>query len=162
MSEEIVSASSRKLGILLSAGIIVYALVSGAGVLWKTVTNPRTDDAEVFANFIGIAPVVNGPITNLHIVDNQLIKEGEPLFEIDDRPYRYALAQAESDLESLDGQIENQRRTIASLHSSVEVAKSLASSSEAGVNRASASVDQAKADVSNAKAAIEKADAEYS
>jgi membrane fusion protein, multidrug efflux system len=107
MSEEIAGASSRKLGIPLSAGIIVYALLSGAGVLWKTVTNPRTDDAEVFANFIGIAPVVNGPITNLHIVDNQFIKEGELLFEIDDRPYRYALAQAESMTANIPGSSDN-------------------------------------------------------
>jgi len=131
-------------------------------VLWKTVVNPRTDDAEIFANFIGIAPVVNGPITKLDIVDNQLIKEGNTLFEIDDRPYRYALAQAQSEFESLKGQIENQRRTIASLNSGVDVAKSVAVRSEAGVNRASASVEQAKADVSNAKATVDKADSELS
>jgi multidrug efflux system membrane fusion protein len=129
-------------------------------VLWRTVANPRTDDAEIFANFIGIAPVVNGPITNLPIADNQLIKEGDTLFEIDDRPYRYVLAQAGSELRSLGGQIENQRRTIASLNSGVDVAKSAAMSSEAGLNRASASVDEAKAAVSDAEAAVDKADAE--
>ena len=161
MADKIVSTRNEGLGILLSAGIIVCALFSGACVLWKTVANPRTDDAEIFANFIGIAPVVSGPISNLHIADNQFIKEGEPLFEIDDRPYRYALAQAESDLVSLNGQIENQRRTIASLNSGVEVARSAALSSEAGVTRASASVGQANAEVSNAKAAVDKADAEY-
>ena len=160
MTEEI-AARNGKLGMLCSVGIIAFALVSGTCVLWKTVTNPRTDDAEIFANFIGISPVVNGPITTLRITDNQFIKEGDTLFEIDDRPYRYALAQAESDLESLNGQIENQRRTIASLNSGVDVAKSVALSSEAGVNRAAASVDQANADVSNAKASIDKADAEY-
>ena len=151
---------SRKLSIPLSASIVLFALLSGACVLWQTVANPRTDDAEIFANFIGIAPVVSGPVTNLHIVDNQFIKEGEVLFEIDDRPYRFALAQAESDLESLNGQIENQRRAIASLNSGVEVARSAASSSEAGLNRALASVEQARSDVANARAAVDKADAE--
>jgi len=149
-----------RLGVLCSAGIIAYTLCSGVYVLSKTVTDPRTDDAEIFANYIGIAPVVNGPITNLNIADNQLIKEGETLFEIDDRPYQYALAQAESELESLNGQIENQRRTIASLNNGVDVAKSASLSSEAGLNRASAAEDEAKAAVSNAKAAVDKADAE--
>lgn len=149
-----------KFGVLCSVGVIAYTLCSGMCVLWRTVANPRTDDAEIFANFIGIAPVVNGPITNLQIADNQLINEGDVLFEIDDRPYRYALAQAESELESLNGQVENQRRTIASLNSGVDVAKSAAMSSEAGLSRASATVDQAKADVANAKAAVDKADAE--
>src|SRR5215468_8566904 len=160
MAEEIAGPANRRLSVLCSAAIIAYTFCSGMCVLWKTVVNPRTDDAEIFANFIGIAPVVNGPITKLHIADNQLIKEGDTLFEIDDRPYRYALAQAKSDSESLNGQIENQRRTIASLNSGVDVAKSAAMNSEAGLNRASASVEQAKADVSNAKAAVDKADSE--
>ena len=160
MPDEITAPRIRRLSVLCSATILAYAFCSGMCVLWKTVVNPRTDDAEIFANFIGIAPVVNGPITKLDIVDNQLIKEGNTLFEIDDRPYRYALAQAQSEFESLKGQIENQRRTIASLNSGVDVAKSVAVSSEAGVNRASASVEQAKADVSNAKATVDKADSE--
>jgi membrane fusion protein, multidrug efflux system len=160
MTDETINTSGGIWGTLLSAGIILYTLASGCCVLWKTAVDPRTDDAEIFANFIGIAPVVNGPITNLHVVDNQPIREGELLFEIDERPYRYALEQAKSDLGSLNGQIGNQRRTIASLVSGVDVAKSFALNSEAGVNRASASVDQAKADVANAKAAVIKADAE--
>lgn len=160
MSKETAGSRGRQAGILLSAVIISYALLSGGLVLWKTVVDPRTDDAEIFANFIGIAPVVNGPITHLRVADNQLIKEGEPLLEIDDRPYVYALAQAKSELESLNGQVVNQRRIIASLVNGVDVAKSVAVSSEAGLHRASAAVDQAKADVANAKAAVEKADAE--
>lgn len=160
MADEIAGPATRRLSVLCSAAIIAYTFCSGMSVLWKTIINPRTDDAEIFANFIGIAPVVNGPITKLHIADNQLIKEGDTLFEIDERPYRYALAQAQSDFESLNGQIVNQRRTIASLNSGVDVAKSVAVSSEAGLNRASASVDEAKADVSNARAAVDKADSE--
>jgi membrane fusion protein, multidrug efflux system len=149
-----------KPSVLFSAAIVLWALISGGVVLHKTVVDPRTDDAEVFANFIGIAPVLNGPITRLHVVDNQFIRAGEPLFEIDDRPYEYALAQAESDLDSLHGQIINQRRTIASLVSGIDVAKSVNLSSEAGLNRAAATVEQAKADVSNATAAVERSDAE--
>ena len=149
-----------KAGVLFSTGIVLCALISGGVVLHKTVVDPRTDDAELFANFIGIAPVINGPVTRLHVVDNQFIRQGEPLFEIDERPYAYALTQAESDLDSLHGQIGNQRRTIASLVNGVDVAKSVNLSSEAGLNRASAAVEQAKADVSNAKAAIERSDAE--
>ena len=160
MSNETSNNGGGKASTLFSAGVVLYALMSGGVVLHKTVVDPRTDDAELFANFIGIAPVVNGPITRLHVVDNQFIREGEPLFEIDERPYAYALAQAESELESLHGQIGNQRRTIASLVNGVDVAKSLNLSSEAGLNRAAAAVEQAKADVANAKAAVERSDAE--
>jgi multidrug efflux system membrane fusion protein len=160
MPNETLNTGGSKASALFSAGIVLYALISGSIVLHKTVIDPRTDDAELFANFIGIAPVVNGPITRLHVADNQLIREGEPLFEIDDRPYAYALAQAESELDSLHGQIGNQRRTIASLVNGIDVAKSINLSSEAALNRAAAAVEQAKADVSNAKAAVDRSDAE--
>ena len=80
---------------------------------------PRTDDAEIFANFIGIAPQVDGPITQLAVQDNDFIKQGELLFQIDPRPYEYALQKAKSDLDTLEGQITDERRTIASQVSAV-------------------------------------------
>jgi membrane fusion protein, multidrug efflux system len=137
-------------------------MVTGICVVWRVTTNPRTDDAEVFANYIGIAPVVNGPILHLHVVDNQFVKHGEPLFEIDRRPYAYALAQAKSDLKSLQGQIGDEGRLIAARVSAVDVAKAETQSSEASLTRAAAGIDQARADVRNATAAVERADAELS
>lgn len=160
MPSDPVSSDERRRSVLCSLCIVVYALISGGLVLHKVVIDPRTDDAEIFANFIGIAPVVSGPVTHLRVADNELIREGQPLLEIDDRPYAYALTQAESDLDSLHGQIENQRRTIASLANGVDVARSVNLSSAASLNRAGAAIDQARADVSNAKAAVERSDAE--
>jgi membrane fusion protein, multidrug efflux system len=80
MPNETSKNGGGKASAFFSAGVVLYALISGGVVLHKTVVDPRTDDAELFANFIGIAPVVNGPITRLHVVDNQFIHEGEPLF----------------------------------------------------------------------------------
>jgi multidrug efflux system membrane fusion protein len=90
------------------------------------------------------------------------VKEGDPLFAIDDRPYAYALARAKSDQVALEGQIGDERRIIAGKVSGVDVAKAGALSSEASLNRSAASIEQAKADVANAKAAEERADAELS
>src|ERR1700679_847624 len=95
-------------GKFLSAGVIAYAAVTGICVLWSVTSNPRTDDAEIFANYIGIAPVVSGPILRRDLVDNEFLKQGEPLFEIDQRPYEYALAGAKSDLKALQGQIDDE------------------------------------------------------
>jgi multidrug efflux system membrane fusion protein len=150
----------RRLGRAISFTIIVCALVTGMLVLRQATANPRTDDAEVFANYIGIAPLVNGPITRLHVADNQFVKQGDPLFEIDDRPYAYALAHAISDQRALQGEIHDQGRIIAGKMSGVDVARASALSSEASLGHAAAAVEQAKADVANAKAAIERADAE--
>jgi multidrug efflux system membrane fusion protein len=144
----------------ISSAIILCAAVSALLALRQYEVDPRTDDAEVFANFIGIAPLVSGPITKLNVVDNQLVKQGESLFEIDDRPYAYALARAKSDAQALGGEIGDQRRIIAGKVSGVDVAKAAAQSSEASLNRAAAAINQAKADVTNAQASVERADAE--
>lgn len=144
----------------ISIAIIVCTAIAALLALRRYEVDPRTDDAEVFANFIGIAPLVSGPITKLNVVDNQLVKQGEPLFEIDDRPYAYALAHAKSDAQVLTGEIGDERRIIAGKVSGVNVAKAAALSSEASLNRAAAAIDQAKADVANAKASVERADAE--
>jgi multidrug efflux system membrane fusion protein len=151
---------NQRLSRAISSAIILCAAVSALMALRQYEVDPRTDDAEVFANFIGIAPLVSGPITKLNVVDNQLVKQGEPLFEIDRRPYAYALARAKSDAQTLGGEIGDERRIIAGKVSGVDVAKAAALSSEASLNRAAAAIEQAKADVANAQAAVERADAE--
>ena len=81
-------------GSIVSACIVIGALVSAGLVLGEVVLYPRTDDAEVTANFIGIAPVVEGPVVQLPIHDNDFVKKGDLLYKIDDRPYLYALQSA--------------------------------------------------------------------
>jgi multidrug efflux system membrane fusion protein len=147
-------------GRAISIGIMVCTALVALLVVHRVNANPRTDDAEVFANFIGMAPVVNGPVTRLYVSDNQLVKAGEPLFEIDARPYAYALAHARSDQSTLEGQIGDERRIIAGKASAVDVAKSNVLGAEAGVARAGAAVEQGKADVAAAKAAVERSNAE--
>jgi membrane fusion protein, multidrug efflux system len=157
--------TQNKHGILryiVSGGILLVTAITGLLVLRQINDNPRTDDAEIFANYIGIAPVVSGPITHLYVADNQSVKAGEPLLEIDPRPYAYALAHAKSEKASLEGEIDDQRRIIASKASAVDVAKAGAASAEAALHHANAAIAQAKAEVGNAKAALDRAIAEQS
>jgi membrane fusion protein, multidrug efflux system len=151
---------NRMLGRVISIAAMACAGVSCLLVLRQVEINPRTDDAEIFANYIGMAPVVNGPITRLYVADNQLVKQGDPLLEIDERPYAYALAHAKSDQETLQGEIGDERRIIAGKVSGVDVAKASTLSAEASLARAAASIEQAKADVASSKAAVDRADAE--
>jgi multidrug efflux system membrane fusion protein len=139
-------------------GAIVLALI----VIYHANHYPRTDDCEVFANFIGIAPQVEGPLVHLNVHDNQFVKKGDLLFEIDDRPYRYALVKAISEQATLEGQISDESRRIAALVSAVSVAEANIHSTEADVNRWAAAVDQARADVANAEEAVGRARAEWS
>ena len=114
MPENDVALQRKRLGKIVSVVIIAAALITGLAVVYETNEYPRTDDAELFANFIGIAPQVDGPITQFAVQDNAFIKQGDLLFQIDPRPYEYALQKAQSESQTLEGQIVDQRRTIAS------------------------------------------------
>src|SRR5689334_18259918 len=152
----------KHLGRLISIGIVIAAAILGLVVLYQTSYYPRTDDASVFANFIGIAPQVDGPLVRLCVRDNQFVKKGELLYEIDRRPYEYALERTISDRAALEGQISDEARKIAALVSAVSVARANIQSSEASVSQQEAAVEQARADVANAEQGVQRARAEWS
>ena len=147
----------RVLSVLIMAGAIVLGLV----VVHHADYYPRTDDSEILANFIGIAPQVEGPLIRLNVHDNQFVKKGDLLFEIDDRPYRYIVEKAISDQATLEGEISDERRKIAALVSAVSVSEANIRSTEADVSRSAAAVDQAKADVAAAEQAVSRSKAEW-
>jgi multidrug efflux system membrane fusion protein len=161
MSFETGSRPLRVLNRRITVAIAVAAVLLGLVALYRTNHYPRTDDAEVFANFIGIAPQVDGPIVRLNVRDNQFVKKGDLLFEIDERPYQYALERAVSEQAALEGQITDEQRRIAALVSAVSVSQAGIHSSQADVNRWAATVDQARADVSNAEEGVNRAKAEW-
>src|SRR5271157_2924468 len=116
-----ISAQKKRNGRLISLGVIAYTVVIGGVALHKANSSPRTDDAGVFANFIGISSQVDGPITKLYVKDNQFVKKGDLLLEIDARPYAYELEHAQSERDALEGQIADASRTIAAQTSGVAV-----------------------------------------
>jgi multidrug efflux system membrane fusion protein len=161
MRSEAFSKSRELAGRWISVGIMAAALVIGLIVLYKSTHHPRTDDATVFANYIGIAPQVEGPLVHLNVSDNQLVEKGELLFKIDDRPYHYALETALSEQAALEGEIADEGRRIAALKSAVAVSEANIHSAEADITRYEAAVDQAQADVANAEQGISRAEAEW-
>ena len=92
--------------------------------------------------------------------DNQFVKQGGLLFEIDPRPYEYALEKARSDLSTLEGQIVDESRTIASQQSAVGAAQANTQSAAANVDHAASAVNEAEANVAASKAELDRAQAE--
>ena len=152
----------KRIGGALSASIVLGAVILGLMVIYHANNYPRTDDSEILANFIGIAPQVEGPIVRLHVRDNQFVEQGDLLFEIDDRPYRYALQRTLSEQAALEGRISDERRRIAALVSAVSVSQANIRGTEADVTRWAAAVDQARAEVANAEQGVTRAQAEWS
>ena len=88
----------RTLGILISVASFVSVAVLAWLVDQNIAKNPRTEDAQVRANVIGVATQVGGTITAIHVKDNQLVHKGDLLFEIDSRPYAAEAEKAKAQL----------------------------------------------------------------
>jgi multidrug resistance efflux pump len=87
-------------GAIVLGGIASVIVVTRVGYL-----QPRTDDATVRANVVGIAPQVSGPISQLNVHDNEQVQTGDILFTIDSRPFELAVQQARARLELAESQV---------------------------------------------------------
>jgi multidrug efflux system membrane fusion protein len=159
MDQETQSLKRKRLGRLILLGVVVGATLTLLLVIFEVDRNPRTDDANVWANYIEIAPEVSGRLVRLPVKDNAFVKKDDLLFVIDPRPYEYALQQALADQELLEQQIIDERRRIAAQNSAVEAASAAVHVSKTGIQTASSSIDLAKAAVSRAQAAKAAAEA---
>jgi membrane fusion protein, multidrug efflux system len=97
------------LGRIIGIVIVLGALVTGMLVWRINYQHPRTNDAMVRANIVGIAPEVSGRIVELHVEDNQYVKKGELLYMIDPRPYQAKLDQAKAELLLAEKEVDSRR-----------------------------------------------------
>lgn len=77
----------------------VVLLIFGLIISINSVFYKSTDDAFVEGHIISVAPRVSGPVIKLHIDDNQEVKKGDLLIEIDPTDYEVILKQKQSRLE---------------------------------------------------------------
>jgi multidrug efflux system membrane fusion protein len=159
MDQETQNPNRKQLGRRILIGVVAAATIFFLLTVYQVDRHPRTDDANVWANFIEIAPEVSGRLVQLPVKDNAFVKTGGLLFVIDPRPYEYALQQALADQELLEQQIIDERRKIAAQNSAVEAAGAAVHVSKTGIQTASSSIDLSKAAVSRAQAAEAAAEA---
>jgi len=111
------TARSSIEGQKLIRNLIALLIFSGAVFLtlyvWSVLErHPRTDDATVRANVVGIAPRVSGQTIKLNVQDNQAVKKGDVLFEIDPEDYRLVLEKAKAELATVDHQLAQAQDTL--------------------------------------------------
>ena len=111
------SLRRRVIGRAIGLVIVLAAIALSLYVTRLYYVYPRTDDAYVRANVVGIAAHVSGPIVEMPIVDNQHVKPGQLLFIVDPRPYQSAVDKAEADLALTNLQIKALEDTIRSARS---------------------------------------------
>jgi multidrug resistance efflux pump len=110
-------------GRLIGTAILVVGVLTIVLAVDVSLKRPLTDDASVRADLIGIAAHVSGPLTELHVVDNQPVRQGDLLFVVDPRPYESRLAQAEAELKLVEREVDAQRNDIAAAQSTLRERK---------------------------------------
>ncbi|WP_027147811.1 HlyD family efflux transporter periplasmic adaptor subunit [Methylobacter tundripaludum] len=123
------------LGRIIGTLIVLGALVTGALVWHINYRHPRTNDAMVRANIVGIAPEVSGRIVELHVEDNQYVKQGDLLYVIDPRPYQAKLAQARAELLVAEKEVDSRRASSGSAELAIERLAHQRAAAEAEVSR---------------------------
>ena len=144
---------------------LTFFILAGAGValitLWNHyVTGPWTRDGQVLAEIVNIAPEVSGRITSVHVLDNQNVKRGDVLYEIDASDYQIALASAEANLRSKEAdlrtkQTQSKRRAeLSTLSTSIEEQQTYQSAADMALAAYTAEltqVSQARIDLARTK-----------
>jgi multidrug resistance efflux pump len=138
---------------LLTTVAIIAVAVVAAGLLYlRSVRNPWTRDAQVTADIVMIAPRVTGWVSGVAVRDNQLVEEGEVLFEIDRSDFELAVSSARV-------QLEQTRQQVEALEAAVVAAEAGVSEAEAGVTTAIADIDSEEAQVASADGGVAAAEA---
>ena len=140
-------------------GIVVLA---AAGALafkyWDYIANPWTRDGQVRANVIQVSPRVSGPIVKLPIKDNQFVKAGDLLFEIDPRTYKAALDQASANLDQTRDHLKDLEQQVKASQASLDQSGSQIKQAQSAVKSAEAEKIKAEADFERATKLVAKGD----
>ena len=153
------TASARRvIGRTLGVLIVAAGVLAGLYAYRLQFVQPRTDDAAVRANVVGIAPQVSGPIVDLRVVDNQHVNAGDLLFAVDCRPYEARLARTRADLALALKEVDAQRKSIASAASEIGRREASLASATAQIARAEEERAAAEAAVARLQAEADYAD----
>jgi len=139
---------------LLAALICVPLAV--AAVWWYLAGRETTDDAQVDGHITPIAARVGGTVLAVRVRDNENVKPGAVLVEIDPRDYQVALMRAEAELADAEASLDAARAGVPITATSTS---GQLSSAGASVARAEAGVEVAASDAEAARARLGAAEA---
>ena len=82
----LLTVSGTILGLFVAYQILVYFVA-------------YTDDAYVRSDLVAVAPQITGRVVKVHVVDNQVVKKGDPLVSIDPVPFQLVVNQTKAQIE---------------------------------------------------------------
>jgi membrane fusion protein, multidrug efflux system len=159
---EIVQPRSRRRGII----IIVIAVIAVAALAfwWHSTFYEDTDDAQISGHLIQVSARIQGQVLHVDVAENQVVKKGDPIAELDPRDYEVAVENAKAALASAQAAAAAANvavpLTTANTGSNLRSATAQVSGSHAGVQQAQGQLQAAQARITQAQANATKAQAD--
>ncbi len=151
---EIERPQTRRRGILVA--VVVVIVLVAAGIWWRSTFIEDTDDAQVNGHLIQVSSRIAGQIIKVNVQENQYVKAGDSIAELDPRDFQVAVENAEAALASAEANAAAAGVAVPIL--SVNTGSNL-SSAHAGVSSAQAGVAQAERQLEAVKARVAQAQA---
>jgi membrane fusion protein (multidrug efflux system) len=159
---EIVQPKSRR-GAIIAVVVAVLVLVS-IGIWWHSTFTEDTDDAQVNGHLIQVSARINGQVLKVDVEENQVVKAGDVIAELDPADYQVAVENAEAVLASAQANAAaadvNVPITTVNTGSNLSSAGADVSGTVAGVEQAQQQLEAAHARVTQAQANFTKAQAD--
>jgi len=164
----------------LIAAIIVLVVGAAIGLHYYLYarSHESTDDAFIDGHIIQISPKASGYVAKVYVDDNQQVKAGDLIVEIDARDYQIRLQQAKAALEAglareaeartnvsltratTAASVQQARATVLGARSGVQSSRAGASSSLSRAKQAASAISTAQANLEQARAQVQAAQAE--
>lgn len=151
---EVTQPKSRRRGILIAVAVVIVLVA--AGIWWRSTFSEDTDDAQVNGHLIQVSSRISGQVVKVYVNENQMVKAGDPIADLDPRDYQVAVENAEAALASAKANASAASVNIPII--TVNTGSNLSSAS-ADVSSAQAGVSQAEKQLDAAKARVAQADA---
>lgn len=139
----------RVIGRILGYLILVGTLVLVGAAYWVNTNQPRSDVAEIEAPIVHVSATVPGRVETIAVTNNQAVKKGDVLFQIDPEPYRLRLEQAQAEQRAAEAEVAQGERNISTQQSNADVAQKQ-------IERAQFNADLAKQTLDRLEPLLEK------
>jgi multidrug resistance efflux pump len=123
--------------VAFTIGLVLMVLGAAFYLYVGYILYPWTRDGQVRAYVVAIAPRVAGNVVAVHVIDNQFVKKGDPLLEID--PSQYTLA-----VQAAQQQLEQARQEVASLTAAIQSAQASVAAMQATLGEANRDLKRAQ------------------
>ncbi len=146
--------------------VVLVAAASFAYVLWKQLSKVEsTDDAQIDATLYAISARISGNVIAVMVQEDQFVKAGDLLAQLDRKDYEVAAAKAKADLADAEASFQSSTTDIpitsVTSASTLSGARSASQDALAGVAAAEQQLGAARARLGTAQANVRVADANY-